>query len=348
MTRIIATLVLLAVSALAHAADPITFLASPVNITPTDDGTFRTVDVSASCTDGVTSGVLLRTRFSAATSNDGVGFRKTGSTDAYQAAHLASPVYTYTMIGVDATGQLDILIEDGGASGAGTVELLACLNSSHVVFFNNAITTAPAATTWTDWDISAATGGDTAIAAILYLHTTRANVTEVGWRKNGSTEAILADAAGNTGGRYMGTVIVPVDAAEILEVYQASTAFGPFKIVGYIKGLSYTTTDPGTDVSLGTTNTWTDITQSGCVAQMIDVVANAIDLTSGFRKNGDASTVGLGAVEGERRPALVDCDASGIIEGNVDNIGVDFYRRGYFTTEVLPPASVLTLKRRRH
>lgn len=315
-------------------ANPITYLGSPVNITPTDDGTWRTVDLSAHIPSGA-SGVLLRSRFSAASSSDNVGFRKTGSTDTLVAPHLASPVYVYTMVGVNGSRQLDILIENGGA-GAGTVELLAYFDPGSVKFFDNCVLLDTVSqSTWIDLDITAAvdtiSAGDTAIAAILYLHSSRANPTEVGWRKNGSSEDIRADHPGNTGGRYIGCVIVPVDAGEIFEGWRASSAYGDFKLIGYVKA-NYTALDPGVDVSLGSTGAWTDITQAGALAQMIDTVATAVDLQRGFRKNGDSSTVGYGALEfGERLPALVECDASGIIEGQIDNVAVDFYRRGYFT-----------------
>jgi hypothetical protein len=310
------------------AVNPITFLGSPVSLTITDDGTWRTLDVSAHIASGA-SGVLLRSRFSSATSNDNFALRKTGSTDNYIAAHPATPTYIYSMIGVDGSRQFDYQIEDGGA-GACTLELMAYFDPTHVTFFTNAVTQSYSNATWTDFNIASATGGDTAIAAILYLHSTRSNSTEVGWRKNGSSAAILADAMGSTGGRYIGTTIVPCDASEIFEVYSASTFYGDFKCIGYIKS-AYTGLDPNTDVSLGSTGAWTDITQTGALAQMIDVVANATGLQSGFRKNGDSSTTGYGILEsGERYSALVECDASGIIEGQIDNTGVDFYLSGYF------------------
>ena len=317
-------------------ANPITFLGSPAAITLTDDGTWRTYSLTGLGVPTGASGVLLRSRFSAATSNDNFAVRKTGSTDNYVAAHIASPSYAYTLCGVDASAQIDIQIEDGGA-GAGSVEVLGYFDSGSVKFFTNCITQAAPATTWTDWDISASTGGDTAIAAILYLHSARTNPTDVGWRKNGSSEALLKSHTGFTGGRYIGCVIVPVDSSEILEIYNASTAYGDFKCIGYVTA-NYVTIDPGDDVSLGATGAWTDITQTGALAQMIDAHTATDGQSLGFRKNGDSSTTGYGILEANvgvtaRLPALIECDASGVIEMQIDNTGVDAYRRGYFTAE---------------
>lgn len=312
-------------------ANPITYLATPVNITPTDDGTWRTVDLSAHIASG-SSGVLLRSRYSTSTSVDVVGFRKTGSTDNLTAQHAGTPTYVYTMVGVDASRQVDIQLGDGGA-GAGTIELLAYFDPASVVFFTNCVIfDTVSQNAYVDWNVASATGGDTAIAVILYLHSTRGNPTEVAWRKNGSSEDIKADHSGATGGRYIGTVIVPVDGSEILEVLRASNTYGDFKMIGYITA-NYTATDPGTDVTPASNNTWTDITQAGALAQFIDYAATAIDFQFGFRKNGDSSVVGYGALDGngERLPALVECDASGIIEAQVDNSGAKMYRRGYFT-----------------
>lgn len=318
-------------------ANPITFLGAPVNITPIDDGTWRTVDVSAHVPSGA-SGVLLRSRFSDASSVDQIGFRKTGSTDTYQAAHTATPSYVYTMIGLSASRQLDILVENGGA-GACTIELLAYFDPASVVFFDNAaLLDTVAQSTWVDLDVTAAVdavnSSDTAIAAILYLHTTRANATEIGFRKNGSSQDVRASHAASTGGRYIGCVIVPLDAGEIFEGWRASDAYGDFKMVGYVKA-NFVGVDPAVDVSPGSTGAWTDITQAGALAQMIYAFTASDTQQMGLRKNGDSSTVGYGIVEANtgvssRLPALVECDGSGVIEGQVDNLAVKLYRGGYF------------------
>lgn len=328
-------------------ANPITFLGSPASVTLTDDGTWRTYALAGLGVPAGSSGVLLRSRFSAATSNDNFAVRKTGSTDNFIAAHMATPTYLYTMCGVDASAQIDIQIEDGGA-GVGTVEVLAYFDSASVKFLTNCSTFAPASiNTWTDWDISSATGADTAIAAILYLHSERGNPTQVGWRKNGSTEDIRASHCGLTGFRYIGCVIVPVDASEILEVLFDSTSYSAFKLIGYVTA-NYTALDPGVDVSLGATGAWTDITQAGALAQMIDAFASSNTQQLGFRKNGDSSTTGYGVLEANtgvssRLPALVECDGSGIIEAQIDNTGVDMYRRGYFVAAPpLPPFQLMT------
>jgi len=313
-------------------ADPITFITA-VDITPARDAAWHTVDVSANIPT-TASGVLLRSHYASSTSSDDIGFRKTGSTDDYSTAHAVAPYFAYTAIGVDGSQQLDIMVNSGGAGKEGFVELIGYFDQDSVSFFTNAITHAPASTgVYSAWDISSDTGADTAIAAILYLGTTRSNDTDVAWRKNGSTEDHYQAHGSSTGGTYLGTAIVPVDANEILEVKWASAFYNDFKIVGYITA-NFTGIDPPTDESITTLTTWTDITTSGALAVAIESIATTPDHVVGFRKNGD-TTDRSAAPEpgGERSVAIIEADASGIIEGYTDSLDAGFFVRGYFTAE---------------
>lgn len=329
-------------------ANPITFI-TPQTLTFTNNNAFQTVDVSAFVPSGA-SGVLIRTVWNGASSNNQFAARKNGSTDAFSSPHRnVGPVYT--MIGLNASRQLQLLANSGG--GGVTATLLAYFDPGSVVFFDNATTFAPGASSWTDANLASATGADTAIAAILYKRSTRALATEIGWRRNGSTQDLRGDfptSENGSAGFYDGCVIVPCDGSEIFELWRNSTNFGNFNVVGYITR-NYVGLDPFTDISQAGTGAFADAdtVADNALALMVEGVATVAALTAGIRENGGSVAQAALDAGQERFSALVTGDAGGVVELYRSAVTMSFYLSGYFTVEAAGtiPRAANQFRRRR-
>ena len=191
---------------------------------------------------------------------------------------------------------------------------------SEVVFFDNCIDVSLAgASSWTDIDISAHTGANTAIGAIfLYINPTGNNY-NMGFRKNGSTDnrVIRCRSAG---------VIIGLDANKICEHQVSNTALKTY-LVGYVKAGAVFNTN-ASDVSLGSANTWTALPAlaAGASGGLYEVSGSAYNY--GLRPKGwDAP----GLIRADRITFdLCGCDSNGIIEGWIANTALDFFNVGYF------------------
>ncbi len=194
-----------------------TYIEPSVDVTPATAGAWTPVDVSAMVPAGAT-GVIVHVI--GASGGDRIwGLRKAGSTD-NRTEQFYPTDHVWAMIGVDTGRVFQAYIQNKDMT-----LRLAGYTTAGVTFFTNArdksLTTL---NTWTDIDISADTGADTAIGAIIEIDGDWQK--PYGVRMKGSTDNRIWDT------RHSWAVI-GVDSAE---VFQANiTALNvDFYLVGYI------------------------------------------------------------------------------------------------------------------
>jgi hypothetical protein len=297
---------------------------TPVEVSPSTTGSFVDVDVSAHIPSGST-GVLLHLVNTSAGTSPRCDVRKNGSTDD-RGGFMDADSHSWIAIGVDGSrifeayiGSTDIDIYVVGYFG------------SEAVFFTNAVQKTLGSTgSFLDIDISGDTGGDTAVAAILALRDSSSTRTWV-IRKNGSTDSRVKFTRSFTG------AMIGVDGSEIFEAQVANTAT-IFHLLGYMKS-GVTMNTNATDISLGGTGSWTDLTAlpAGSSGGIIEVISTGVQ-AYGLRKNGSAENI-VKNVE-EHTFGFVEADGSLLIEGQISNTSVDFFLVGYFAGSSSPSASL--------
>lgn len=153
---------------------------------------------------------------------------------------------------------------------------------------------------------------------------------ESGLRKNGSSD----DRHPYVRDHRWFTAIIGCDDSQICEGYIGDTDVD-FFLVGYITdGCTFNTN--ATDISLGSTEEWLDLSALPAGANMgfIEVISTAT-YNFGLRKNDTAEDIYRDV--SRHVWGIVECDASQIIEGKIENTGVDFFVVGY-SEVVAPPA----------
>jgi len=172
------------------------------------------------------------------------------------------------------------------------------------------------------YDIDCSTEAPSAIGLIFEILGGSSNYA-VGLRKNGSTDNRIADTRGH---RTFGAVI-GCDGSQICEGYIENVAVD-FYLLGYITdGCTFNTN--ATDVSLGSTGSWQDLSAlpSGANMGIIEVNDPSPYNLYGLRKNGSSEDF---YQEARCHPwGIVECDASQVIEGKIEATTVDFFVVGY-------------------
>ncbi len=295
----------------------------PVDITPSTSAAWVDVDVSAYVASGAT-GVILHINNSTAAYD--IGFRKNGSTD-NRINSLRADEHMWAAIGLDSNGILELYL----GSTTYTKVYLVGYFTDEAVFFTNGVDKSLAVTSsWTDIDISADTGTDTAIGAIFEVVHATDGYRWYDFRKNGSTDDF---SGGSNDVESHNGAIIGVDANEICEGIIEDTDVD-FYLVGYVtKDMVFNTN--ATDMSLSTTGAWTDLAAlpSGATGAFFDVPVGADPF--GLRQNGSAENI-VNAYP--HTWAMVAADSNGLIEGYTTYGYVRFYMVGYTTSGNSPPA----------
>lgn len=288
-----------------------------VDITPTTAAAWVDADVSAYIPTGAT-GVILHINNTTAAYN--IGFRKNGSTD-NRINSIRADEHFWAAIGVDSNRILELYL---GSTTYTTVYLVGYF-TDEAVFFTNAVDKSLTVTsTWTDIDISADTGTDTAIGAIFEVVHIANGYRWYDFRKNSSTDNF---SGGSNDVKSHNGVIVGVDANEICEAIIESTDVD-FFLVGYVtKDMVFNTN--ATDMSLSTTGAWTDLTAlpSGATGAFFNVPIGADAF--GLRQNGSTENI---VNTYPHAWAMVAADSNGLIEGYSTWGLVKFYMVGYTTS----------------
>lgn len=274
------------------------FISPLIELVPAASGSWQTIDVSSYVSASAT-GVML---FFYSVDYDGHcwGVRKKGSTDEhYWAANMGNSSYAY--IGIDSDKKFEVKFQDKTYM---HIYLIGYFREE-AVFFTNAVEfSAASAYTWTDIDISSATGTDTAIAAFFEVD----NGTPCNFRKNGSTS--VSRSSNNT--HDFG--IAGLDGSEICETY-ISNVSQKLYLVGYlIKDVVMHTEKINRNPTAD--DAWHDLTAlpSGSVGGIYQITTDIG--YGGVRCNGDTGPI---ALPGVNKYAITKCDASGTVEGYRDN-----------------------------
>jgi len=304
-----------------------TQLPAPVDITPVDDDTFKEIDVTAHVTNA--SGVLFRIRKETLAAVDFCA-RKKGSTDnATFDAGLAK--HQYVAVGIDADDIFELRLQTSG--GVWSIELIGYYSADDFVFFDNVETLTPTDATWFDWDISTETGADTAIAALCWAVNDSTQLRNIGFRKKGSTDNRINDVAGGSDFPvFAGTPIIGCDANQTFQVYREATFVGPMYCIGYARS-GVTMFTNAVDSSIGATGAWTNLPGDLVEGAFVEVVSTVADQSWGLRPDGDTDYTFYNDMGGNHTWSTSGAVA-GIIEGQIENLAVDFYVTGTIDSDV--------------
>ena len=182
------------------------------------------------------------------------------------------------------------------------------------------------ANAWTDVDVSAyIPAGSTGV--LLHLENAGGADLASGIRKKGSTDSRTQF----TKRLAHHWAAIGVDENRVFQAYVGSTVDINIFLTGYTTaGVTFFTN--AVDKSLGTVNTWVDIDISAdtgsdtATVAIIEVVATA-DRYYGFRKNGSTESILQDPVR--HAWAIVEVDANETLEGQVEDVAVDFFLIGY-------------------
>lgn len=286
---------------------------TPVEVTPGSTG-WQDADLSSHIAAGAT-GVILHAVNTDASTGYAFGCRKNGSTDD-RAQNLSTNHHFWAACGVDANRICEINV-----SSTSSIDVyLVGYFGADAVFNTNAVDKSLSSTgSWQDIDLNV---NDGAIGAIIEVYSTGTNLA-YGLRKNGSTDARTNNARANTTFAFIG-----VDANEVLEGYIGNAAVD-FYVTGYIKSDATFNTN-ATDLSLGSTGEYADLSAlpSGATGGFIEVVCSSA-YRYALRKNGTTEDVYQRVRY--HNWAAVECDTNRVIEGKIENAGVDFFLVGYTT-----------------
>lgn len=274
------------------------------------------VDIDNAAVPDNATGVILHFR-NTADAEQVYGFRKNGSTDD-RTGTLYFENHGWGIVGCDSSGIFELY-----RSSTQFIFDICGYFTDDAVFNTNGVDKSLGSTSaWTDIDISSDTGADTAIGAIVEIFPVADGSYNWGLRKNGSSDNRTASSTK----RSVFSGIVGVDGSEIFEGYISNTGMD-FYLLGYVTTESTFHTN-ATDLSLGTTAAWTDLTaiDTGATGGFIEI-HNGNGNQVGLRKNGSSENIyrkHRGHTYGH-----VECDASQLIEGEISNTATDFFLVGF-------------------
>lgn len=292
------------------------FPITKVEVTPGSAGSYQDVDCSSYIPEGST-GVILHVVHNAGTGWSSVGVRKDGSTDDLK-SNFYYGNHCWAGIGVDEDREFEAYV---GSTTYYDIYLVAYTVSGVTFFTNSYNKQLSSESTWEDIDCSTEAPSAT---GLFFMQTAYSGGNLFGLRMNGSSDALLADTARN----YTFGAIIGCDGGQICEGYAEEIHTIPH-LVGFITdGATFNTN--ATDLSLGSSGSWTDLSSlpAGAIMGFIDVTAASSNYF-GLRKNGESEDIYQRAFY--HSWGMVECDDSQIIEGKIDDTDVYFSLIGYAT-----------------
>jgi hypothetical protein len=248
------------------------------------------------------------------------GVRKHGSTD-----NRTNPLWEHTpswgAIGVDGNATFDIY---KGSQTANFGFWIIGYTTSGVTFFTNGFDKTPASfSSWQDIDCSAE--APNAIGLIFeVVGPARGDImTNFGFRKNGSTDSFVYNAADH----LAPGVMIGCDASQICEGWAAWNY--KFYLIGYITDGAYFYTN-GVYQGPDTPSAWTDLPTAlpaNSVMGFYEFRGSGSAYGHDLRKNG--SSWSYGGLDNRHCWAFANCDGSGLVEGYVASVTIDYYLVGY-------------------
>ncbi len=284
--------VLLAGSALPAAPSPAStfeYFTTPINVSTGSAGSWVDHDLSAYIP--VTATGVLVDAIGDASDRD-YGIRMNGSTDTWMPIPtqlLDGDSQEFFMIGVDANRTIEIY-----RSNTAVTTWLMGYTTDGVTYFQNAINKSISVNdTWTDIDISAITGADTAIGAIFVVRDQgdMSADPKFALRKKGSTDDQYYEVHFNIATMAM----IGVNASEICEFKTSHYTRITLRLIGYVTNGAVFFTN-GVSKAAYSTNNWIDVditadlggnNANGAFLEYFPTVAGVFD-SSGFRPNGSS------------------------------------------------------------
>ncbi|OGO67960.1 MAG: hypothetical protein A2Z37_01800 [Chloroflexi bacterium RBG_19FT_COMBO_62_14] len=300
------------------------YLTTPVDVSPGTALAWVDVDVSAYLPSGAT-GVILQMQNPALVTQYQYGVRKNGSTDTWMVGtkNTARGAATlFFMTGVDANRIFEVYTQDV------TVKTyLLGYTMAGVTFYTNAIDKSLTTTaTYQPVNISADTGGDTAIGAIFTINETGVGAAAYALRKNGSINDFYTQIRGSEA-----TVqLVGVDAGEVAQMKIANLSLDLY-LTGYVTSGAVFFTN-AVDKSTATLGSYVGVDITADLQGADD--ANGAFLEVVTSTSGDFAVRRSGATYdyyGETRHigAITAIDASDIFEQKIELASHDLYLTGY-------------------
>lgn len=223
------------------------------------------------------------------------------------------PEIRFFACGVNGSDQIELF-----ASGFEAV-VLGELAASDAVFLAGAL---PALThtpggDWQSNDIAAATGTDTAIAAVVWC----SEIFGAAFRPTGSTDDRYPNET------LVGMRLVGCDGSERFDSKLAGGG-QTFYLTGYFKG-ALTWVDPAADRSLATTGSYQALTAlpTNAIAGVYDVTGVTTGDTVAMRRPGDTQDDYLAFRK--HTQLVIPADGSRIVEAKISTADVDLYLQGY-------------------
>jgi hypothetical protein len=297
-----------------------------IDVTPTTTGSWVDVDVSSYVPSGSTGAILKIVNTTSSAYRAEV--RKNGGTQDI-GLMIAASYYRVAFVMLDADRIFEAYIGNTGVKiyligyCDGNVGFLADLVEVNVT----------ADDSWRDFDASSyIPEGSTGVICLLYNGATSAYFG--GIRNNGSTNTFTR---GNIAASYRYVYqLCGVDQNRVFEALRSNAGIH-IMLVGYTKS-PVTFFTNGIDVSLTTTNAWTDVDVTGNTSADADGAilcmvntSSSVNPYGDVRKNGssdDHTAYGRFAYN-EARGVVVGLDSEQIFEGWIDNTVLDFYLLGY-------------------
>jgi len=306
------------------------FPVTPVECTPGTANSWQSVDLDTyvSGLGSDVTGVILHIVDNYPTYGQGfyraVGFRKNGSTD-NRTDLLYARSHFWGAIGVDSNHVFQCYVGD-------TTYIdfyIVGYTRTGVTFFTNAYDKSLAtANAWVD--INCAAQAPNAIGLIFEETQVNYDGNYIwGLRNNGSGDSRIYDSDRHA------AAIIGCDSSRVCEGRIGTGTVGQihFWLVGFVTdGATFYTT--ATDLSFNQRNRWRALSTlpAGAVMGFIEVISGNYQQNFGLRENGSSESIIMGAAGEQHSWGIVKCDASRIIEGNIDNTAVDFFLVGYATS----------------
>ena len=297
---------------------PIYTAITPVALTITDDATYQDVDVSAHVTNA--SGVRLHVSHTTPTSPKSVAFRNKGSSadilDRIEAgAHITIDV------GISALDVFEARLEATGFDY--NIHLLGYWDDTNVVFLSEEVDAGTVAGAWTGRSISAETGADPALAALITFHQASSSDRAMGVRQTGSTDARIQDAQAYG---LVGSTAVGLNGSKSFDYYQSSN-FANVYITGYIKtGVTMNTN--ATDITPGTTGSWQPLSVGSVDGAFIEVVGATTEFLSFGVRPKDNADYDTFYGEMSKYHALASVSSDGGVDGKIESSDVSLFLLG--------------------
>ncbi len=316
------------------AAQVFNYIDPPVDVSPSTASTWEDVPVATWVPVGAT-GVIVQ--FVATPSDRVYGIRENGSTDTWMISHETAQLNSigFLMTGLDSNRIFEVYAEDTAIK-----TYLVGYTMPGVTFFTNAIDKSLSTTgSYQDIDISADTGAETAIGALITIRNTSGSAS-FALRMKGSAD----DHYKEIKARKASTALIGVDGSEVCELKIGSTSLDAY-LVGYVTDGAVFLTN-GVDKSTATTGSYVnvDITAdigtddaNGAILELVSQ-SNA-SLEFALRKEG--ATYDYNGVT-KHEWGIVSIDDNNLFEQHIETDNKDIFLVGYTLGDIANHRSIGT------